>query len=46
MLYVISTNFGVTPSFLQIRAYYEDNLLVLEGDISIDTPLNMPVSVR
>lgn len=37
MLYIAATNFGVNPNFLNIRAYYEDNLLVLDGNISVDT---------
>ncbi len=37
MLYITATNFGVNPNFLNIRAYYEDNLLVLDGNISVDT---------
>ena len=37
MLYITATNFGVSPYSLQIRAYYEDNLLVLDGNISVDT---------
>ena len=37
MLSITATNFGVNPSDIQIKEYHEQNLLVLEGDISVDT---------
>ena len=37
MLTITATNFGVNPAFLNIKEYHEQNLLVLEGDISVDT---------
>ena len=37
MLSIIATNFGVNPSDIQIKEYHEQNLLVLEGDIPVDT---------
>ncbi len=46
MLYITATNFGVNPNFLNIRAYYEDNLLVLDGDISVDTTAEAYAGIR
>ena len=46
MLYITATNFGVNPNFLNIRAYYEDNLLVLDGDISVDTTAETYAGIR
>ena len=37
MLTITATNFGVNPFDIQIKEYHEQNLLVLEGDISVDT---------
>lgn len=37
MLSITATNFGVNPSDIQIKEYHEQNLLVLEGDIPVDT---------
>ena len=37
MLSITATNFGVNPSDIQIKEYHEQNLLVLKGDISVDT---------
>ena len=45
MLSITATNFGVNPSDFQIKEYHEQNLLVLEGDISVDTTAaSMPAS--
>lgn len=46
MLYITATNFGVNPNFLNIRAYYEDNLLVLDGNISVDTTAEAYAGIR
>ena len=37
MLTITATNFGVNPAFLNIKEYHEQNLLLLDGDISVDT---------
>ena len=37
MLTIIATNFGVNPALLQINEYHKSDLMVLEGDISVDT---------
>ena len=37
MLTITATNFGVNPALLQINEYHKSDLMVLEGDISVDT---------
>ena len=37
MLQIISTNFGVSPASIQFKEYLADDLVVLNGQFSIDT---------
>ena len=46
MLYITATNFGVSPFTPQIRAYYENNLLVLSGTITVDTTAEEYAGIR
>ena len=46
MLSITATNFGVNPSDIQIKEYHEQNLLVLEGDIPVDTTAAEYAGVR
>ena len=37
MLTVTATNFGLAPSDIKIKEYSNTNLLVLEGEFTVDT---------
>lgn len=46
MLTITATNFGVNPAYLNINEYHEQDLLVLEGDISVDTTAEAYAGIR
>jgi hypothetical protein len=46
MLTITATNFGVNPAYLNINEYHEKDLLVLEGDISVDTTAEAYAGIR
>ena len=37
MLTITATNFGLAPSDIQIREYHNDNMMVLDGEFTVDT---------
>ena len=46
MLTITATNFGVNPAYLNINEYHEQDLFVLEGDITVDTKAEAYAGIR
>lgn len=46
MLTITATNFGVTPANIQVKEYHTANLLVLDGEFTVDTTAEAYAGIR